>query len=204
MPSTISASSSSRILRAPRSAQIEVPTTPAMTIAQTSGANSRMTISANRPPRRSIAPNRLRKPAAWMPAGPVGERDRRDDHREPAPSAGRRRTGDAARGRRCTAGAARRRSCWRVSTPIAPTSRMPRAEPARARGGVPAGPPAARAPGGAAGLRPAVRWLTLQCRWRRTRSPSPWSSAHPPQVRRHRRPTVPSVARKRAGRGCSR
>ena len=49
---------------------MDVPTTPAITMAQTSGANSRITISANRPPRRSIAPNRFRKPAAWTPAGP--------------------------------------------------------------------------------------------------------------------------------------
>src|SRR5919107_43702 len=69
-PSTISASSPSRILRAPRSAVIAVPATPAITIAQTSGANSRTTASTKRPPRRSIAPNRFRKFAAWIPEAP--------------------------------------------------------------------------------------------------------------------------------------
>ena len=47
-----------------------VPATPAITIAHTSGANSRITASTNRPPSRSMAPNRLRKLAAWIPAGP--------------------------------------------------------------------------------------------------------------------------------------
>ena len=59
-----------RILRAPRSAVMAVPATPAMTIAHTSGANSRITMITNRPPSRSIAPSRLRKSPTSIPAGP--------------------------------------------------------------------------------------------------------------------------------------
>src|SRR6202042_1386937 len=66
-PSTWSASSSSRILRAPRSAVIAVPATPASTIASTNGANSRIDASTKNPPRRSSAPNSTRKFAAWRP-----------------------------------------------------------------------------------------------------------------------------------------
>src|SRR5436190_592154 len=55
-PRTWSASSSSRILRAPRSAVIAVPATPASTIASTNGANSRIDASTKNPPRRSSAP----------------------------------------------------------------------------------------------------------------------------------------------------
>src|SRR6185436_2335552 len=69
-PSTWSASSSSRILRAPRSAVIAVPPTPARMIAVTNGANSRIEASTKKPPRRSIAPNRTRKLPAWSPGAP--------------------------------------------------------------------------------------------------------------------------------------
>src|SRR5919204_318028 len=69
-PSTCSASSSSRILRAPRSAVIAVPATPARMIAVTNGANSRIDASTKKPPRRSIAPNRIRKLPAWRPGAP--------------------------------------------------------------------------------------------------------------------------------------
>src|ERR1044072_5647301 len=54
-PSTWSASSSSRILRAPRSAVIAVPATPASTIAVTNGANSRIEASTKNPPSRARA-----------------------------------------------------------------------------------------------------------------------------------------------------
>ena len=66
-PSTCSASSSSRILRAPRSAVIAVPATPASTIAVTNGANSRIEASTKKPPRRSLAPNSVRKFEACRP-----------------------------------------------------------------------------------------------------------------------------------------
>src|SRR3954453_9442065 len=54
-PSTCRASSSSRILRAPRSAVIAVPATPATTTAVTKGANSRIEASTKKPPRRAGA-----------------------------------------------------------------------------------------------------------------------------------------------------
>src|SRR3954465_8670364 len=69
-PSTCNASSSSRILRAPRSAVIAVPATPASTIASTNGANSRIDASTKKPPRRSSAPKRTRKFAACRPGAP--------------------------------------------------------------------------------------------------------------------------------------
>src|SRR3954453_6819648 len=69
-PSTCSASSSSRILRAPRSAVIAVPATPESTIAVTNGANSRIEASTKKPPRRSSAPNSTRKCAACRPGAP--------------------------------------------------------------------------------------------------------------------------------------
>src|SRR4051794_1884777 len=69
-PSTCNASSSSRILRAPRSAVIAVPATPASTIASTNGANSRMLASTKKPPRRSSAPNNTKKLAACRPGAP--------------------------------------------------------------------------------------------------------------------------------------
>src|SRR3954452_15274767 len=69
-PSTWSASSSSRILRAPRSAVIAVPATPARMIAVTKGANSRIEASTKKPPRRSSDPNRTRKLPAWRPGAP--------------------------------------------------------------------------------------------------------------------------------------
>ena len=53
-PSTCSASSSSRILRAPRSAVIAVPPTPARMMAVTFGANSRIEASTKKPPSRSM------------------------------------------------------------------------------------------------------------------------------------------------------
>src|SRR5437588_6903686 len=69
-PSTCSASSSSRIFRAPRSAQIAVPATPASTIAVTNGANSRIDANTKNPPNRSSAPNNTRKFAACNPGAP--------------------------------------------------------------------------------------------------------------------------------------
>src|SRR4051795_8049593 len=69
-PRTCNASSSSRILRAPRSAVIAVPATPASTIASTNGANSRMLARTKNPPRRSSAPNNTRKFAACSPGAP--------------------------------------------------------------------------------------------------------------------------------------
>src|SRR3954454_2116095 len=69
-PNTCNASSSSRILRAPRSAVIAVPATPANTIASTNGANSRIDANTKKPPRRSNAPNNTRKLAACRPGAP--------------------------------------------------------------------------------------------------------------------------------------
>src|SRR6058998_2654749 len=69
-PSTCNASSSSRILRAPRSAVIAVPATPANTIASTNGANSRIEASTKNPPKRSSAPKSTRKFAACNPGAP--------------------------------------------------------------------------------------------------------------------------------------
>src|SRR5437588_4547839 len=66
-PSTCNASSSSRILRAPRSAVIAVPATPANTIASTNGANSLIDANTKNPPRRSKAPNNTKKFAACKP-----------------------------------------------------------------------------------------------------------------------------------------
>src|SRR6478735_11118667 len=69
-PNTCSASSSSRILRAPRSAVIAVPATPANTIASTNGANSRIDANTKNPPNRSNAPNNTKKFAACNPGAP--------------------------------------------------------------------------------------------------------------------------------------
>jgi hypothetical protein len=69
-PRTISASSSSRIFRAPRSAVIAVPATPATTTAVTNGANSRTEARMKKPPSRSRAPKRVRKLAACSPGAP--------------------------------------------------------------------------------------------------------------------------------------
>src|SRR5918994_5946217 len=69
-PSTWRASSSSRIFRAPRSAVIAVPATPATTTAVTNGANSRIEARTKNPPSRSSAPNSDRKLAAWSPGAP--------------------------------------------------------------------------------------------------------------------------------------
>jgi hypothetical protein len=69
-PSTCSASSSSRILRAPRSAVIAVPPTPAKMIADAIGANSRIDANTKNPPSRSIAPNNTRKLPACNPGAP--------------------------------------------------------------------------------------------------------------------------------------
>ena len=69
-PSTWRASSSSRILRAPRSAVIAVPATPATTTAVTSGAIWRIAARTKKPPRRSSAPIRVRKFAACRPGAP--------------------------------------------------------------------------------------------------------------------------------------
>src|SRR3978361_172343 len=83
-PSTWSASSSSRILRAPRSAVIAVPATPASTIAVTKGANSRIEASTKKPPLRSRGAEGGAKVAGWGAGCAVAERDGRDDEREPA------------------------------------------------------------------------------------------------------------------------
>src|SRR5881227_1234953 len=69
-PRTCSASSSSRIFLAPRSAVIAVPATPASTMASTNGANSRIDASTKNPPRRSNAPNNTKKFAACNPGAP--------------------------------------------------------------------------------------------------------------------------------------
>jgi hypothetical protein len=69
-PSTWRASSSSRIFRAPKSAVIAVPATPATTTAVTKGANSRIEARTKKPPRRSRAPNSERKLAACSPGAP--------------------------------------------------------------------------------------------------------------------------------------
>ena len=49
---------------------VGVVATPASTIAVTSGANSRIEASTKKPPRRSSAPKRTRKLAAWSPGAP--------------------------------------------------------------------------------------------------------------------------------------
>src|SRR5947208_16538127 len=69
-PNTCKASSSSRILRAPKSAVMAVPATPANTIASTNGANSRMLSNTKNPPNRSNAPNNTKKFAACNPGAP--------------------------------------------------------------------------------------------------------------------------------------
>src|SRR5439155_1757289 len=69
-PNTCKASSSSRILRAPRSAVIAVPATPARITAVTNGANSRTLASTKKPPSRSSEPNRTRKLPACSPGAP--------------------------------------------------------------------------------------------------------------------------------------
>src|SRR6266480_5201510 len=69
-PNTCNASSSSRIFRAPKSAVIAVPATPANTIASTNGANSRIEANTKNPPNRSNAPNNTKKFAACNPGAP--------------------------------------------------------------------------------------------------------------------------------------
>src|SRR6266446_270127 len=69
-PNTCNASSSSRIFRAPRSAVIAVPATPANTIASTNGANSRIDANTKNPPKRSSAPKSTKKFAACNPGAP--------------------------------------------------------------------------------------------------------------------------------------
>src|SRR5260370_38812914 len=66
-PNTCKASSSSRIFRAPKSAVIAVPATPASTTAVTNGANSLIDANTKKPPKRSNAPNSTRKSAACNP-----------------------------------------------------------------------------------------------------------------------------------------
>src|SRR6266567_3633720 len=66
----LTASSSSRIFRAPKSAVIAVPATPARTIASTNGANSRIDANTKNPPNRSNAPNNTKKFAACNPGAP--------------------------------------------------------------------------------------------------------------------------------------
>src|SRR6059036_1307929 len=69
-PNTCNASSSSRIFRAPKSAVMAVPATPASTIASTNGANSRIEASTKNPPSLSKAPKSTRKFAACNPGAP--------------------------------------------------------------------------------------------------------------------------------------
>src|SRR5947209_13788138 len=69
-PSTCSASSSSLIFRAPKSAVIAVPATPARMIAVTVGANSRIDANTKNPPNLSTDPNNLRKFPACNPGAP--------------------------------------------------------------------------------------------------------------------------------------
>src|SRR5947209_19670315 len=69
-PNTCKASSSSRIFRAPKSAVIAVPATPANTIAVTNGANSRIDANTKNPPNLSSAPNNTKKFAACNPGAP--------------------------------------------------------------------------------------------------------------------------------------
>src|SRR5947209_15016975 len=69
-PSTWSASSSSRIFLAPRSAVIAVPATPARMIAVTNGANSRIDAKTKNPPNLSTDPNNRRKFPACSPGAP--------------------------------------------------------------------------------------------------------------------------------------
>ena len=69
-PITASASSSSRTLRAPRSAVIAVPAAPATTIPATHGANSRSDATENTSPTRSTNPSRSPMLVDWMPGAP--------------------------------------------------------------------------------------------------------------------------------------
>src|SRR4026207_744815 len=83
-PSTWRASSSSRIFRAPRSAVIAVPATPATTTAVTNRADSRSRASqegAAEPVERSEQRQKVR---SLQTGSPEAERQRRDHHREPA------------------------------------------------------------------------------------------------------------------------
>ena len=73
MPSTSMASISSRILRAPRSAQIAVPPAPAMSSAVTIGAASRRTASTEAAPENDWAPScRVRLPICSAMTAPNG------------------------------------------------------------------------------------------------------------------------------------
>jgi hypothetical protein len=47
-----------------------VPATPARMIAVTLGPNSRIEVRTKKPPRRSMAPNIVRKLPAWRPGAP--------------------------------------------------------------------------------------------------------------------------------------
>src|SRR3979490_2654259 len=69
-PNTCNASSSSRILRAPRSAVIAVPATPANTIPSTNGAHSRTDANTKNPPRRYNAPNNTSNVVAYNAGAP--------------------------------------------------------------------------------------------------------------------------------------
>ncbi len=70
IPSTRIASISSRTLRAPRSAVIAVPPTPATTIAVAQVATSRTAAVTNTPPARSAAPSVWKTPPASTPMVP--------------------------------------------------------------------------------------------------------------------------------------
>ena len=65
MPSTIIASSSSRILRAPRSAAIAEPAAPAISSEVAIGPASRTTASTDAEPVNDWAPNCLIRPPTW-------------------------------------------------------------------------------------------------------------------------------------------
>ena len=83
-PSTCRASSSSRILRAPRSAVIAVPATPATTIAVTNGANSRTEARMKKPAEAVEGAEQGEEVGRLQARGAEPEGDRRDQHRKPA------------------------------------------------------------------------------------------------------------------------
>ena len=83
-PSTCSASSSSRILRAPRSAVIAVPATPASTIAVTLGPISRIAASTKMPAKAIQRAEDFKEVRRLQPRSGVAQAHRRDEQREPA------------------------------------------------------------------------------------------------------------------------
>ena len=100
---------------------IAVPPTPARMIAVTNGANSRIEASTKKPPRRSIAPKRIRKLPACRPGRAVAERDRRDRQREPAEPQREQELLDELGAVRDTAGGSPRRSSCPVRIIMSPT-----------------------------------------------------------------------------------